>query len=101
MKPRSRNTDPQTSRDAAKSVGKTEAKLAAVYDCLKRNGPMTHGGLCETYRREFFKYPAPMQSESSIRSRCAELRDAGLVEDSHLRCKTRYGRNSIVWRAVK
>jgi hypothetical protein len=92
--PKARNTDPQTSHDAAESVKQVTTTQQYVLRALRR--PRNDAELIEAYRA--YK-TAPRASESGIRSRRAELVDAGLVRDSGRRVKTLSGRNSIVWEA--
>jgi hypothetical protein len=92
--PRARNTDPQTSHDAAASVDDVTLTQAFVLRALKR--PRTDPQLIEAYRK--LKH-APRASESGIRTRRAELVDRGLVVDSGLRSVTPFGRKAIVWAA--
>jgi len=90
--PRARNTDPQTSHDAAESVKNVTATQAAVLKILNR--PRTDPQLIEAYRK---LKKVPLASESGIRSRRAELVDKGLVEDTGKRATTSFGRQATVW----
>ena len=98
MSPYARQTDPQTSHDAAKSVGNvtatqntillllgieamTDTELVLAYNNMNRTSPET----------------APRASESGIRSRRAELVARGLVQDSGDRVKLQSGRMATVW----
>jgi hypothetical protein len=92
--PRARDTDPQTSHDAADSVTRLTETQAYVLQVLKR--PRTDPQLIEAYRK---LKRAPLASESGIRSRRAELVDKGLVQDTGQRGVTPFGRKSIVWSA--
>jgi hypothetical protein len=93
--PRARNTDPITSVLAAESVSEITATQEYVLRCLKK--PRNDIALVEAYRA--YKN-APRASESGIRSRRAELVEAGLVVASADRVKTPSGRWSVVWERV-
>lgn len=84
-----RKTDPQTSKDAARSVN-TTALEAAVYGCLKAYGPQTINEVADVLR----------QSLVTISPRFAPLRDKGLIEDSGDRRIGESGRCRIVWRVI-
>ena len=90
-----RHTDPQTSVDAAASVGSLKDNQAEVLLLLCDYGPMSHGQLIEAAAERGVK-----QSESGLRTRCDELAKIGLVVDSGQRAKTEHGRDTIVWAAV-
>jgi len=87
-----RTTDPQTSHEAAQRVEKTNLTQFYIWLALKR--PATDVELVERYNND---RNAPRASESGIRSRRAELVEAGMVEDSGQRVKLPSGRNAIVW----
>jgi hypothetical protein len=87
-----RKTDPETSHDAAESVKNVTLTQEYILRALRR--PRNDVELIEAYRG--YKN-APRASESGIRSRRAELVDAGLVDDSGRRVKMPSGRFSIVW----
>lgn len=89
---RARNTDPVTSYEAAESVRDVTATKAYILQALKR--PRNDAQLVEAYRA---MDGAPHASESGIRSRRAELVEAGMVIDSGQRVKMPSGRSSIVW----
>ena len=90
--PNARKTDPKTSQDAADSVRDVTLTQEYILKALRR--PRNDSQLIEAYRS--YK-TAPRASESGIRSRRAELVDAGLVDDSGRRIKMPSGRFSIVW----
>jgi hypothetical protein len=89
---KARNTDPETSHEAADSVKEVTLTQEYVMKALRR--PRNDIEIVEAYRS--FK-TAPRASESGIRSRRAELVDSGFVADSGKRVKTPSGRWSIVW----
>jgi len=93
--PRARNTDPQTSHEAAASVKDLTETKKYILKALNR--PRTDIGLGEAYRNLKF---APRVSESGLRSRRSELVTDGLVRDSGERVKLESGRKAIVWERV-
>lgn len=92
LQPRSRNTDPTTSADAAASIGDMTAKRQAVLDVLRHIGPATDTQIIEAYRA----MSCPEQSESGIRSRRHELHLLGLIKQVG-DCENGRGRRCIVW----
>lgn len=88
-----RNTDPQTSKQAAASLSSdaiTEGQ-AQILVILRRHGPLTDVGIFERSRN---------LSESGARTRRSELVRDGLVES----CGTRplaSGRLGTIWRVVR
>lgn len=90
--PKARNTDPQTSHDAADSVRNLTPTQTYVLKVLTK--PRTDSQIIEAYRK---LKRAPLASESGIRSRRAELVVRGLVVDSGDRGLTQFNRRSIVW----
>lgn len=87
-----RNTDPETSHEAAISVSGIRVSQQHIIDVLKSYGPATDE---EIYPRLPVKI-----SPSGARTRRAELVAMGLVIDSGERRTTEAGRRTIVWRAV-
>lgn len=92
LQPRSRNTDPATSADAAASIGDMTAKRQAVLDVLRHIGPATDAQIIEAYRA----MSCPDQSESGIRSRRHELHLLGLIRQVG-DAENGRGRRCIVW----
>lgn len=91
--PRARKTDPQTSKDAAKSVKNITETQRAILKVLVK--PATDVDLVRLYK----KVPsAPRASESGIRSRRSELVELGLVKDTGFRQQLESGRYAILWR---
>jgi hypothetical protein len=93
--PRARKTDPSTSHEAAASVKDLTETKKVILRLLKK-GKKTDVDLVEAFYRTSTLYA----SESGIRSRRAELVEAGLVEDSGLRVRLRSGRNAILWKVA-
>lgn len=94
--PFARRTDPTTSHEAAESVQNLTETQKFILKALVR--PRTDVELVEAYRA--FKL-APRASESGIRSRRAELVQAGVVVDSGDRTKLPSGRMATVWRLAE
>ena len=84
-----RRSDPETSKDAAKSVN-TTALEAAVYGCLKAHGPRTSFEIADILRLSLV----------TVSPRLAPLRDKGLIKDSGIRRIGQSGRSRIVWEIV-
>lgn len=94
---RARTTDPDTSHEAAEAIGKDLKELQRrVMEEFDRHGPLTHHRLIQLYREHY-----GFAAESTIRTRCAELVEMGLVEDSGIRQTLRGKRKAIVWRLVQ
>lgn len=87
-----RNTDPETSHEAAISVSGIRVSQQHILDALRSYGPATDEEI-------FPRLPVPI-SPSGARTRRAELVAMGLVRDSGARRTTATGRKTIVWRAV-
>lgn len=89
---RARNTDPETSHQAAQSVDVITLTQSFVMRVLRR--PRVDVELVEAYQA---MSTAPRASESGIRSRRAELVRLGWVRDSGRRKRLESGRMAIVW----
>src|SRR5678809_1502041 len=91
-----RPTDPATSFAAAQSIVPTLRQLQTrVYDCFRAHGPMTQHQLITVYIQRYGFAP-----QSTIRTRCAELVTAHLLEDSGQRVRLPSGRHAVVWRVA-
>lgn len=88
-----RNSDPETSHQAAASVVNLPERQQAVLDVLASLGAMTHERLIRDYT-------GMKQSVSGLRTRCSELVKQGRVRDTGRREKLASGRSAIVWEAV-
>lgn len=95
-----RRTDPQTSHDAATSLGDLRESQRSVLYVLRKFGPSTDERLVENYQAGAALGRVPRQSESGIRTRRKELTEAGLVRDSGDRAILRSGRSAIIWESV-
>ncbi|WP_264032144.1 hypothetical protein [Cellulosimicrobium sp. SH8] len=98
-----RRTDPETSHLAAKRAKKHAPTVrACVLTVLTVNGPLTHDELIRAFtRRGVDELDWPHATASSIRTRCHELVDDGLVEvvpDEVGRSAN--GGKARLWRAV-
>ena len=91
LEARARAGDPQTSYDAARSIGDMTAKRQAVLEVL-RLGAATDDEIADTYR----SMTLPPQSESGIRTRRGELVQLGLVRQVGTATKAN-GRRAVVW----
>jgi hypothetical protein len=99
-----RSSDPTTSHEAAASVKNTDTKLhrwlfkqIAVNASTGRDWGCTHHGL-----RAVFNASIPQHglrsSESGLRTRVAELKHVGFIEDSGRRLtKDDTGRKAVIW----
>lgn len=92
MKPRARNTDPQTSHKAAASITQIPHRQQVILNLLRKFGPMSDAQLEQRAWESGI-----MQSGSGLRTRRRELCDRGLVIDSGQRTSSYSGRNMIVW----
>jgi predicted ArsR family transcriptional regulator len=90
-----RNTDPQTSHEAAARVSNTSATQRTILQLLAF--PRSDEELVRAFEELAKSGLADYASPSGIRTRRAELTDMGYVEDSELRTKTASGRTAIVW----
>ena len=94
--PAARKTDPYTSHLAADQVMEYTAlqiRLMQIFEMGVKG--YTDEELIRAYSMTFgISFPA---SDSSIRSRRAELRDRGNVSDSGQTRLTRLGHKSVVW----
>jgi hypothetical protein len=101
LTPGTRRSHPETSRLAARSIDGLSDKRQAVLSIVATYGPLTHEGIIRRYneKRIEFDMIIPKQTDSGIRSRCAELVRMGLVEavdgDHGV---TASGRKCNVWR---
>lgn len=90
-----RNTDPETSHQAAASVTHIRESQARIMLILKLVGPLTDGGIFKNWPT----WAGPI-SPSGCRTRRKELVDLGYVRDSGKRMILASGRKSIIWEAV-
>lgn len=89
--PHARTTDPETSHEAAQSVINITPLKQEILQRLMT--PMTDADLIEVIRTG----SRLLVTESGVRSRRAELVQAGLVKDTGARVKLATGRSAIVW----
>jgi hypothetical protein len=88
-----------TSRAAAvQALGSADTQRANVLSLLTQAGDdgCTHEELQDALRQLGYRY-----SDSGVRTRCSELVDQGLVEDSGERRRSRHQRWMAVWRVTK
>lgn len=89
--PFARTTDPETSHEAAQSVTNITPLKQEILQRLMT--PMTDADLFALLKTS----SRLIVTESGVRSRRAELVQAGLVKDTGARQKLNTGRNAIVW----
>jgi len=94
-----RNTDPNTSHEAAASVADPTLTQRVIFSILE-NEPMTDEELVIRYKSMLERFDfVPMASESGIRSRRNELARASKVFPVGYK-KTKSGCKAIVWEAA-
>lgn len=93
--PYARLTDPETSHEAAASVGNISETQKVILYLLEN--PKTDTSLYRSYLWQWKAGNAPYASESGVRSRRADLVKLGLVKDTQAREVLDSGRKSIVW----
>lgn len=86
-----RNTDPETSWEAARSVRDIRESQAEILALFRSHGPMTDEEARERYHGR--------QSLSGFRTRRKELTDKGFIREVG-RKPGRTGRRMIVWEAA-
>lgn len=94
-----RNSDPETSHEAAKSVRNVGPIHEAILATFRAHAPLTDEELVAVYGCTACG-PAPRASDSSIRSRRKELAVLGRVVEVGLR-RLSSGRNGRVWSLPK
>jgi hypothetical protein len=82
--------DPDTSHDAAESVGALTATRAAILEVLDTYGPLTDEEIARLYQ-------GPRASPSGLRTRRSELVRAGKVYDTGQRRPLHSGRYAVAW----
>lgn len=95
-----RNSDPTTSHEAAAKVANTEIIKGIIVDILTIANA-TDTDIREAYLHLGNDYGWPKSTESSLRSRRAELVREGKVADSGDREVLASGRKSIVWKIAE
>jgi len=93
--PRARNTDPDTSHQAAQRLlrNSVTALQFAVGIALENEGPMTDEQLCQ----HLAETHTDLVTVSGVRTRRSELVNMGFVYDTGERRPTVTGRQAIVW----
>lgn len=97
--PRARSTDPATSHAAARSIrpGFLRDSQDAIVKLFRELGPMDDSLLVDRYQEAVLEGLRPNQSPSGIRTRRAELVDAGVVRDTGRTVRLESGRQATVW----
>jgi hypothetical protein len=98
-KANTRNAGPETSRAAAATIDDLSDRHWAVWACLSER-PSTDSELLARYHQREALHAWPKQTPQSIRSRRAELVQAGHVEHSGIYGLSDTGRSAIIWRTV-
>jgi hypothetical protein len=94
-----RNSDPETSHQAAASIDKLRVRQDEVLQVIRVFGPMTDTELVKVHAELADDLYQP-QSPSGIRTRRSELVTRRLVRDSGARERLASGRMAIVWEAA-
>lgn len=95
-----RTTDPATSHQAARKPRRTDAIRAGIAACMAKGEAVTLDQIVERYKiRAIYDRNIPTASDSSIRSRVAEMRRDKLIEEAG-RAKSYLGNPATLWRAV-
>jgi hypothetical protein len=97
--PGARKTDPETSHEAADSVYRPSQTAIAVFFALYGH-ELTDEQLFHKFEGHAHEELHPFASPQSVRSRRAELMDAGIIEWSGEYGLTRFGRKCRVWKVV-
>lgn len=97
---RARNTDPQTSHDAAESVQRITETQRAILSLLDGT-PMCDEKLIELYVHSWKREGFPRASASGIRSRRSELVERGLIEPTAFKERMQTGGWGRVWQVKK
>ena len=104
VRPATRTGDPETSHQAARTV-KYGPNQKAVFECFQYFGAMHDGQLIERYpawRERMLDFrPIPMQTDSGLRSRRADLVKLGYLRDSHKRALLPTKRNATIWEITR
>lgn len=96
-RPRARNSDPDTSHEAADSVEDVLATQGLVVDLLVEYGPMTDKAIWMLFVR---KHGIGVASESGVRTRRSELVRKRYVVNTGEKVTLGSGRRAIVWGLV-
>ena len=90
--PKARKTDPGTSKEAAASMATVaESQRQKILDTLRTRGPQTADSL------DFLIRWRP----TTAGRRLKELSEAGLVEMTGVKSRTRSGRKAYVWKLIQ
>ena len=93
-----RNSDPQTSHDAADSVQDLTEVQNRIMQLFDKYHSMSDEELIVAYAKQFASYfPS---SESSLRSRRSELTHKGFLVDSGRKSVTKAGRATTIWQSA-
>lgn len=104
LPPRSRPEDPDTSKKAEPDIDDIGEVQKEVLWLFATHGDMIHRTLINKHREscsELVDPHAHHRSRSGIRTRCSELVDMGLVEDTGEKRENYIGNPCIVWGLVE
>lgn len=99
--PVARNSDPDTSWEAAESVEHLRQRQLAVIACLRELGPSHDEAWTGHYLRFWSRREWPEQSISGLRTRRSEVAAKGMIKNTGRRASTAAGRGSIIWEVVQ
>lgn len=94
--------DPDTSYEAAMKAAMGASKVRpVVLGIVTAHGPMTHDEVIGHYNRLLIIQPdTPRASESGIRTRLRELREAGLIIQDENNGFSKFGNSAKQWIVV-
>ena len=100
LAPKTRSTDPETSREAPKAIKMTENR-EAVLRVFRQFGAMTDEEAQRRYESCIrLGLPYPEQKDSGLRTRRSELVKMGELRDSGRTRRMSTGGKAIVWECV-
>jgi hypothetical protein len=101
-KARARNTDPNTSHEAAEGITESalRANQIAVLECIRLMGPTHDERMIEFYNSRRKEQAWPSQGDSGLRTRRRELVDGGFVRDTGRTTKTTGNGTTKIWEAT-
>lgn len=98
FRPRARREDPETSHDAAASVGDISSGMEAILTVLGSLGEGPDEVIYAEYELRTDEWDLPRRTPSGFRTLRKELQRRGYVTDSGKRRLLKSGRKAIVWR---
>lgn len=98
--PNARRHDPETSHEAASTTWCPSEVQANVLHLIRTHGPISDDFLYQRYYHAALVSGAVIPTPQSVRTRRAELVQAGLVQHSGLYALTETGRRAREWEAI-